>query len=264
MEAYDFEYDGIALSDMGYILCQFDSGGLQTLSNGSAITFDLVSTLSGAKQELTGASYSECLTATLQICKDPSAHDDLSLTTEDIRDLTSWLNRKEFHKFKLLDDEYFDFYFEASFNISRLEVSGRVCGLELEMITNRPFALREPKFVTIRNEKANGSAVIYNASDEEGHLYPHMEITVAEDGDLEIVNDRDDTVMHIAGCSAGEVITLDYPLIQTSLSSHKIENDFNWSFFRLASSFKNKKNTLTISLPCDIKISYSPIAKIGI
>lgn len=264
MESFDFEYDGIALSDMGCILCQFDSGGLQTLSNGSAITFDLVSTQNGAKQELTGASYSECLTATLQICKDPYRDSDLSFTAEDIRDLMGWLNRKEFHKFRLLDDEYFDFYFEASFNISRIEVNGRVCGLELEMITNRPFALREPKLVTIHNAKANGSAVIYSDSDVEGHLYPHMEITVAKGGDLEIQNDRDDRVLHIAGCSNGEVITLDYPLIQTSLSSHKIENDFNWSFFRLVSSFKNKKNTLTISLPCDIKISYTPIAKIGI
>ena len=249
---------------MGCILCQFDSGGLQTLSNGSAITFDLVSTQHGAKQERTGVSYGDCLTATLQICKDPYTHDDLSFTTEEICDLMSWLNRKEFHKFKLLDDEYFDLYFEASFNISRIEVNGRVCGLELEMITNRPFALREPKLVTIQNAETNGSAVIFNASDEEGYLYPHMEITVQKKGNLEIGNDRDDTVMRIAGCSKGEVITLDYPLIQTSLSSHKIEDDFNWNFFRLVSAFQNKKNTLTISLPCNIKISYSPIAKIGI
>ena len=49
MKSYDFEYDGLCLSDMGYIICQFDAESSQTVSNGSQITFNTTSTLNGSK-----------------------------------------------------------------------------------------------------------------------------------------------------------------------------------------------------------------------
>ena len=51
MKSYDFEYDGLCLSDMGYIICQFDAESSQTVSNGSQITFNTTSTLNGSKYE---------------------------------------------------------------------------------------------------------------------------------------------------------------------------------------------------------------------
>ncbi len=264
METYDFEYDGITLSDMGYSLCQFDSDGLQTVSNGSAISFRTTSTLNGAKHELTSTAYEECLTATLQICKNPFIHEDLYISMDESRELMRWLNRKGFHKFKLLDDEHIDLFFEASFNVRRIEISGRLCGLELEMITNRPFAQQEKRLFTIHNDRKDGRYMIYDTSDEEGHIYPHVEITVLNDGVLEIHNALEDRRTRIGNCRKNEVITMDYPIIKTSVSSHKIENDFNWEFLRIANTLKNKQNNLTISIPCDIRIAYSPIVKAGI
>lgn len=263
MEIYDFEYDGLILSDMGYIVCKFDSEGLQTISNGSQITFNTVPTLNGAKHELSNIEYSDCLKTTFQICKNP-CHNNLEINIRDLRDLMSWLNRKEFHKLKFLNDEYLDLFFEASFNISRIEFGGKIYGLELEMITNRPFALRESQCITISNTSNNGKKTIYSISDEEGYIYPHMEITIKSTGTLDIFNDLDDRHMVISNCSNGERITLDYPIISTSLPSHEIQNDFNWNFFRIANTYKNNKNNLTISIPCDIKITYHPIIKVGI
>lgn len=264
MEAYDFEYDGIALSDMGYILCQFDSSGMQTVPNGSRISFQTVSTLRGARHELTSTAYEECLSTTLQICKNPYTHENMEISTEELRELMRWLNRKNFRKFKLLDDEYMDLYFEASFNISRIEINGKLSGLELEMTTNRPFALQEPRYITISNNTIDGKAIIYDTSDEEGYIYPYMEITVKKDGALDLCNELEQRHTIITGCSKDEVITLDYPIIKTSLQNHKIEQDFNWNFFRIANTCENRQNDLTISLPCDINIRYSPIVKVGI
>lgn len=264
METYDFEYDGIALSDMGYILCQFDSSGLQTLSNGSRISLQTVSTLRGARHELTSTAYEECLSATLQICKNPYIHENLEISPEELRELMRWLNRKNFHTFKLLDDEYMDLYFEASFNISRIEINGKLSGLELEMITNRPFALQEPRYITIHATETDNNAIIYDTSDEEGYIYPFMEITVNKNGELDLYNALEQRHTIITGCKKDERITLDYPIIKTSLQSHKIEQDFNWNFFRIANTCENRQNDLTISLPCDIKIRYSPIVKVGI
>ena len=151
-----------------------------------------------------------------------------------------------------------------SFNINRIENNGSVVGLELNMITNRPFALKESVSIIIENTEPNGSKFIESISDEEGFIYPHTEIVINQDGDLNIYNSLEDRNTYIANCVSGEVITMDYPMIESSLNSHKIQNDFNWNFSRIASDFNNRINDLTISIPCTIKLSYFPIVKVGI
>lgn len=265
MKSYDFEYDSLRLSDFGFVICMFDSSDIETISNGSYITFNTVSVMNGSRHELVSSVYEDYLTATLQICKNPCAENDTEeITLEDMRNIMRWLNRKGFHKFKLLDEEYIDIYFEASFNVSKIEINGTIFGFELEMFTNRPFGLMEPVTIFIDNDEENGLHTIISKSDEEGYIYPDMEITVLSDGDLEIYNELEDRTMLISNCVANEIIKINYPVITSSVSSHKIQNDFNWKFFRIATEFKNKHNNITVSLPCAIKMKYSPIVKVGI
>lgn len=264
MVAYDFEYDGLNLSSFGFMLCSFDSGGLQTISNGASITFNTTSTLSGAKYELTSSTYDNCLESVFQICKNSCDTDNKEITVDELRTLSRWLNRKGFHKFKILCDEYADFYFEGSFNISKIEMDGRLYGLELNLTTNRPFALQEPKKIVIKNLEENGEKIIKDFSDVEGYIYPEMKITINESGDFSIYNEIEDRTMFIANCVIGEVLTINYPIIESSVASHEIQNDFNWNFFRIANGYKNSLNKLIISLPCTIEMTYSPAAKVGI
>ena len=264
MKAFDFEYDGINLSDKGFIICSFDSKGIDTISNGSQITFNQISTLGGSKHELTSTEYEDCLEATIQICKHSCTSGVEAISSSEFRELTRWLNRKKFLKFKILDEDYIDLYFEASFNISRIEIDGKLYGLELEVITNRPFALKEPKTISIKNIELDGKHSINDTSYEEGYIYPYTEITIDESGDLNIYNVLEDRNTYIANCIAGEVITMDYPVIHSSVASHNIQNDFNWNFFRVANTFENSRNDLIISIPCSIKIKYSPIVKVGL
>lgn len=263
MRFYNFEYDGINLSDKGFIICNFDSGSTDVASNGSYITFNTAPMMQGAKHDLTSIEYKECLKATFDICKHPclSEYDEISL--DETRDIMRWLNRKEFHKFRFLDIEYMDIYFEASFNVNKVEINGKLYGFELEMITNRPFATHEPISISIEAE-ANTVYKVTSDSDEEGYIYPEMEITVNSSGDLNIHNALEDRHMYIANCKAGEIIKANYPIIETSLDSHKIQNDFNWKFFRIATSYTERINEITTSLPCSIKMKYSPVVKIGI
>lgn len=264
MKAFDFEYDGINLSDKGFVICNFGSKGLDTVSNGSTITFNTISTFGGSKHELTSVEYEDCLTTTIQICKNYCSSDVKEISSTEFRELTKWLSRKKFLKFKILDEDYIDLYFEAAFNISRIEIDGRLFGLELEVFTNRPFALKEPKTITIKNTIKNGTYSLNDISYEEGYIYPFTEITVSESGNLNIYNAIEDRNTYIANCVAGEVITMDYPVIQSSVSSHNIQNDFNYNFFRVANTFENSRNDLTISIPCTIKVKYSPIVKVGL
>ena len=264
MKAYDFEFDGKKLSEFGFTICYFGSKGLETISNGSQITFNTVSTLVGTKHELVSTEYEECLETTIQICKHSCSSDVTEISPHEFREMTKWLSRKKFLKFKILEEAYIDLYYEASFNVSRIEIDGKLYGLELEVRTNRPFALKEPKVIVIRNFKKDGNYSINDSSNEEGYIYPFTEITVNEDGDLNIYNAIEDRNTCIKNCKTGEVITMDYPVITSSLSSHMIQDDFNWNFFRIANTYDRSRNDLTISIPCTMKIKYSPIVKVGL
>lgn len=263
MKAIDFEYDSLRLSDKGMMLCKFDSSGIDTI-NSPEITFNTVSTAHGIRHELTSVEYGECLTFTLQICKNLCLDKNEEISVEDARDIYRWLNRKSFHKFKLINDELTGIYFMCSFNISRIEMCGKLIGFQLDAVTNSPFAFQEPVKVVVNNKIANEIKSIYNKSDCEGHIYPNVKIAIEEDGDLEIYNSFEDRNSIIRNCKKGEVITINYPIISSSLSSHAINNDFNWVFFRLVSTFKNRLNEVTFSLPCVAEIIYSPIVKISI
>lgn len=265
MRCYDFEYSNFRLSDFGMVICKFGSSGIETVSNGSTITLNTISTMNGLKHELVSSKYEDCLTATFQVCKNLCGSDKREeITIDELRDIMKWLNRKSFHKLQFIDDEYINVYFEATFNVSKIEFNGRIYGLELEMITNRPFAIHEPIALQIKNIETNGVKKIYSKSDDEGYIYPEMEIVIDSDGDLEIHNSLENRTMRIVNCKAGEVIKINYPMIESSIASHKINNDFNWNFFRIATTFRDKENVLTISIPCTIKMKYSPVVKIGI
>ena len=264
MKAFDFEFASKKLSSFGMIICDFGSKGLDTISNGSKVSFNTVPVLGGSKHELTSVAYEECLESTIQICKNHCDSDVKEISSTEFRELTKWLCRKKFLKFKILDEDYIDLYFEAAFNVSRIEIGGKLYGLELEVKTNRPFALKEPRILVVKNTIENGKHSINDTSHEEGFIYPHTEITISEDGDLSIYNAMENRTTLITGCVAGEVITMDYPVIQSSVSSHNIQNDFNWNFFRVANTFENSRNDLTISIPCTIKIEYSPVVKVGL
>lgn len=265
MKAYDFEFDNKNLSDFGMILCRFDSGGgFDTVSDGCEVTFNTISTMDGKKYERISTQYEQCLETTLQVCKNSCSGGVQEITEIEHRQLTRWLNRHKFLKLKILDEDHIDLYYEAQINISKVEFNGKLIGLELNVLTNRPFALKEPRIINIKNTVKDGKHSINDTSHEEGHIYPITEITINENGNLNIHNAIEDRNTYIANCVAGEVITMNYPVIQSSISSHNIQNDFNWNFFRVANTYENSRNDLTISLPCSIKVEYSPIVKVGL
>lgn len=260
MKAIDFEYDSLRLSDFGMMLADFDNKGMETV-NFPEITFNTVSSQGGIHHHLTGSQYDNYATFTLQICKNLCDGSTLEISLQELNELSRWLNRRSFHKFRLIEDDYSGISCNASFNISKIEIGGRIVGIELEAITDSPFMQRDP--VTIKFD-AEPDVVkdIYNKSSEPGYIYPNMVIEAKEAGNLEIHNAFEDRTMVLNNLEAGEIITIDHPIISTSITSHKIQNDFNFVFFRLASSFRNRLNSIDVSLPCSISLTYSPLVKV--
>lgn len=265
----DFEYDGIRLSGLGFVLCEFSSnGGTQTVSNGSKVEFTTAPILRGNHWLLSGTQYKECLTATFSICKSPCLFDNEQLdeiTVDEITRLSRWLCRKEFKKFKLLNkDGYEPIFFEGSFEIKRIKLYDKVVGLELTLITNRPFALCETVVKTLNFTSAGQTLVYRDISDEMGFIHVNTTITCNASGDLIIHNALESRDTIIKNCIYGEIITMNYPIISSSVSAHKIQDDFNFNFFRIVNTWDNPTNKITVSLPCKIKFSYNPIRKVGI
>ena len=265
VKAYDFEFDSHRLSDFGCIIANFDGEkGLETI-DGAEISFNTISSLGGSKSHLISTQYESCLETTIQIAKYSCSTDIQEISSTEFREISSWLNRRKFLKFKILDENHIDIYYMASVaSIGRIELNGRLMGLELNIVTNSPHAFKEPRIITIKNLVVDGKHSINDTSYEEGYIYPYIEITINADGNLNIYNAIEDRNTYIANCVAGEVITMDYPVIRSSVSSHNIQNDFNWNFFRVANTYENSRNDLIISLPCSIKIEYSPIVKVGL
>ena len=271
MYAIDFEYDGQYLSDYGFIICHFDaSTGANFADAGSKITFNKVSRINGKSYSLTSTKYAECIQTTFDICKNPDLYDyeNREISNDEYRDIMRWLNRREFLKFQVINDEDNNFerdtcYYNASFNIDKIKINEKLYGMRLTMETDKPFGygqeFREEWTIT----NASESKLLIDVSDEIGYTYPNMKIICHSDGDLSIINKATDCTMVIKNCSKGEIITIegDELIIYTSNKSHDICNDFNYEFFRIGNTYKNRDNIITVSIPCQVIISYAPIIK---
>lgn len=270
MRAVDFKYDGQWLSDAGFIVCTFDTGGVNTVSVGSNIELHTVSQHNGHNYALTNSEYTEQYTATFNICKDADTEREAYITEHEIRHIMRWLNRRGFHEFIPVgyeDESDNTLVFYGSFNISLVEFAGRVIGFELNLITNSAFAYGEMIQEQFTISSANGQFDIVNYSDEIGVLYPELfVITCGSGGNLTIQNVTENRTTYIGGCSQGEIITIDCKnqIVTSSLSAHKIYNDFNFVFPRLISSNTSIINQFAVSLPCSVEIQYMPIRKVAL
>ena len=264
MKALDFEYDGILASEKGYVPCDFDdTTSDQTVNYGSQIKFDTTVMRNGKSFELVNSSYDEPDELTFQICKDPEKFiDKCSFTTDEQRFIYRWLNRNDgFHFLKIVTTDGDSILFYGSFNIETIEFCGGVVGFELTFTLGKPYGTKECKTIT-HTFTANEQFTIIDESDDIGYIYPDVTIKCKSNGNLTITNSIENRKTVIKNCTANEVISVDSHLnMYTSLSSHKIYNDFNFVFFRIANTYANNKNIISVNIPCEITIKYYPVAK---
>lgn len=262
----DFIFDGKHLSDYGFILCDFvQKDSFSFTSAGSLIKFNKNPRYSGEHFVLVNTEYGECISAEFDICKNPDIfEDDLVITNDEYSGLVRWLNRREFLRFQAIDDYTGKSrYYNASFNIQKIELDDKLYGLRLTMETDRPFGYGEEQKISFDFEEADAIKVLSNVSEEIGTLYPDLAITCNENGTLCLYNELEECTMVIKNCTAGEVITIDgqNQIISTSLPSHRLSRDFNFEFFRIGNLMNNRDNVIRSSMPCHIDIGYTPIIK---
>ena len=271
MNFTDFVYDNMYLSDFGCIICTFDSNGGTETTTGSNITFNTVPVMNGKHHMMTSSAYGSCLEAEFQICKDPCDIKDQSDMYFDIYEqsqIRRWLNRMDFHKLKLIneDGEYHTFYYEGSFNVDTVKHSGNVIGFNLRFTSNKPFAIGNEKTIKFQIDANDGQHTLIDCSDEIGYLYLDVEIRCNSDGVLRIRNTRDNRTTEIRNCKTGEVIKITDMVIESSDAEHSsaIMDDFNFVFPTIINDLRDRKNTYSFSMPCEVIFKYRPIRKVGI
>ena len=270
MQAIDFQYDNLFLSDFGCIICEFDSGGSpETISMGSEITFTKTSVSNGRRFMITDAKYEDCIETEFSICKNPDLileEKDKYFTLEQQRDLIRWLNRTEMLDFSILDNEHIDIFYEGSFNVDKIELNGRVIGMNLRFQSNRPFGIGKDIIYSFDITLSKTFYIIQDTSDEIGYDYPKVEITPTANGNLTITNGFDGRQTIIKNCVNGEKITMENLTIESTNQSHNatIMNDFNFKYLRICNAYNNTRNKYEFSLPCHVTITYRPIRKVGI
>lgn len=273
MRCIDFEYDGQYLSDYGCMICTIGShSGAETVSMGSRLALNTVHMTSLNKFKIISAQYDSAYTITFQIAKQENNKTCSMLNEPEIAALIRWLNRKEYHKLKLIyeNGEYANMYYMGTFDIQMIRFGGNIAGLELTLQTDAPFGYYEPSEYYMELTDTQKSYVLYDYSDEIGYLYPKtVEIQCLESGDITVANSKDPKQTVIKNCTAGEVITLDgeNKIIRSGMEHHKLCNDFNYHFIRIINTRDKEcgnENIFTSSLPCNIRLIYSPICKAGV
>ena len=271
MYAIDFEYAGERLSDYGMIICSFDGGkGIETISSGSDITFNQIASNKGNRFFIGSSTYESALTSTFQICKNSclaKTQDEMSISLAELSAIQRWLCRKnQYNRFKIIQDGFENIYWNVTFSAKQVELNGRIIGMELTLYADAPFAYMDELTIDVDCSE-NLTFDIYDMSDEEGYIYPNMEITILEDANRFVLTNQFDVSrpLIITNCAANEVITIrGKEHIITSSAGRNLSNNFNFYYPRILNSYIDNKNTFECTTKCNITISYSPIRKVGI
>lgn len=263
----NFKYDNVTLSDLGYMVCTFGTGGLETVSIGSNISFNTVKNNNSSILKKISTQYDEVYSVTFQITKSEcEINSNGEILESEVRKLMKWLNRKDYLKFQpIYDDQASDTYYMGSFNVQAITFSSRIIGLELTFTANAPYGFGET-VVKSSTVSAGGSISLNSDSDEIGYLSTNVVIKCTSAGNLTIKNKQLNETTIINNCVKNETITLDgeNKIILSSVSHSKLYNDFNYIFPRIITSYASDKNEYVFSLPCTVNITYSPIRKVGV
>lgn len=261
----DFEFDGKSASSEGFFIGSLDDNG--NLSLGVDIAVNYTRPIGSNTSYFHGSTYEENISFPLQIFKFNPVTD----LAEEIDDFSlskymRWLIKdNKYCKLVLTTGNGHKLFTKAQINANRIEFAGRTYGFELSINTYSPILFKEEYSHTEDITEENFYFDIKDSSDKEGYQMLDTVIQCKTDGDLEITNLFDNRKTVIKNCKKDEFINIDgkNQILISSLSSHKIYDDFNFVFPKIHNTKFNNLNTFVVNIPCKITLKYSPIALIG-
>lgn len=258
-----FAFDNICCDEYGIKCVSFEAGGKQTF-NTQVTELKTEKSISGNIYNIISQEYTNPLTYTMQVVN----RDFSPITQYQERALKKWLCKgSQYRQFAILDKRYADICFFANINNPKSIWVNDVNGLEVTVTTNSPTAFSDERNYTYTFDGKN-QITIYINNDEEIPIFPSMNITVLQDGDLNIINRSNPDTIHnvfsIKNVKSNETITIDasYPIIESSNESHNktIYNDINKEWFYFIDGY----NDIFVDKPCIINFIYREYRKVGL
>jgi hypothetical protein len=256
----NFEFDGKFASDFELMACSFND--IPEAMGGNTLQIDSVKILGTNEFAIPPNGYSEPLTYSFSVCKVRNC-EILPMDASEYGRINRWLNRQEPHKFRTSTDSFERIFYMGTFNLSPVFINGYIYGIDLTFTSTFPYGFEdaiENKYTGVTDFE------IICFSDEIGDVYPYVEITVNEAGNLTIRNSLDNEIFVFNNVEAGEQLILDnqHKIITTSSEVHTVYDDFNFNFLKLCNTFEERNNVFNSSLNIDITFKYNPIRKVGI
>ena len=273
MYAVDFEYANRRLSDFGCVMCHMNtSKNFEETDIGCDITFTTVKNSQSSKQYITSSAYDNVYTTTFDIIKyNCTDSNDSYMTSLEARGIIKWLNRHEYHKFRVINEiaDESDVHYYGSFNIEEIFNGDKIVGLTLTFTSNAPYGFATQAALPFMLMNAGDTFELYGDSDDMGVIYPTISVrSLYECEELRITNENTQNYVLLFNCAANEVITIDgeHKLITTNNKEHEktLPNDFNYEYFEIVIDECDSCNRYKVSAPCEITIHYSPIRKVGV
>ena len=259
MNCSDAIFDGVKLSDQGFMIASFSDD--DTINAGSNIEF--THTFNGENWLKTDAKYSEQLTFSFSIIKNPCESDYKTyFTREDIGFVMRWFVRKEYCLFHPLEDGHENLYYNCVFKATERIANGQVIGFYFEGTCDAPFGYGEEISINLYN--SSFIQQLYDSSDVSGATVLYIEATCINNGDIEIRNCDTKKTTIVKNCKANEVITF-YPDYQITSSENRTDlaKSFNYCFFEFGNTLDNRVTDVNVT-NCNLLLKYRPKRKGGV
>ena len=254
-----YTYGEYSSEEYGVIAVHFGllSGG--TLYGGQVTDLVTDKAAQAIEWEILSQNYKEPMKFVLQIVNE----DGSDISQEQERGLTRWLCKRGVYQWLFIQDErYSDIWIRCNMSNPQVWTVGGVKGMQFDVTTSSSIAFsdeREYNYTLTDTDKIIEDLFVYN--DEEILIYPEMEITMLESGDLTIINSREadaSYITEIKNLVVGEIVTIKDEDITSSVTSHDVLNDSNLLWTRLY----DEDNQLTFNLKCDVTIKFREYRKL--
>lgn len=260
-----FVFDGVTNDEYGIICVTFEPSSL-TKTDSQISDIETEKSVKGDVFHIISQEYSEPLTYTMQVIN----RDYSPITSVQERALKKWLCRKgKYRLFSVLDKRFADIWFYVNFSNPKTLYVADTVGLEFTITTNAPFGFSDLRNVKWEMDANDYTEYFYVDNDEELPIYPVIKITMKEAGTLTLTNEsiqvdddgeygeegsRVENTMTIENCVKDEVITIDctYPDIYSSVTTHKVFDDFNKFWPYLIDGYNN----IRVDKACTLELEY--------
>ena len=261
----DFIFDGKYGSDFNLHICNITSNSSSDSSTVSKTDFSTFQPSNSYKNYFTGSIQSDVLTANFQVCRMENCQmeefdDDL------LESVSRWFCREDgYHRFAFINSLDDTVEYNAKIDLNKIKLGTKVIGLEFTVTTDSQIGYTQKKIS--KTLTADEEFIIIDSSSKTGSSPIDVTIKCKQAGDLALSYSFDSKTRttRIKNCSVGEMITItNMQTVISSISSHNVMDDFNYSFPKIYTSVKDMVNTFSVNIPCEIEIKYELRRKVGI